>query len=71
MGPLWDSLFVGVRIRHGEDTFLLSQERYAKAVVSKFGLNDTNECSTPMDLKEDWTPRDNDIPLSNSEKQIY
>ena len=70
MGPLQDSLFVGVRIRC-TDVFLLSQERYANAIVFRFELNDANECFTPVDPKEDCNPRQEDIPLNDIERQTY
>ena len=71
MGPLQDSLFVGVHLRRVRDNILLSQERYAKAIVTRFGLEDANECSTIMDKKEDCTTRSHDTILDDEAKQNY
>lgn len=70
MGPLHDSMFVGLKIRRlrSERHIYLSQERYAGSIVSRFGLSEGNECSTPMDIKQDWTCKEDDVYLDSTVK---
>lgn len=40
---------------------LISHEKYAWAIIMRFGMENANECATPMDTKEDWMINKQDI----------
>ena len=73
MGALQDSVFVGLRIRRDREKRMvfISQEQYALEIVARFGLQDANGCSTPMEPKLDWSLCSNDIHLSDDQKKQY
>ena len=46
MGEL--SFMLGLQIKQREDAIFISQEKYARELVKKFGLEDSKEAKTPM-----------------------
>ena len=39
---------MGLQIKQREDDIFISQEKYARELVKKFGLGDSKEAKTPM-----------------------
>jgi len=54
LGSLDDTVFVRLRIRRIRELhiILISQEKYAQAILARFGMEEANEVATPMDTKE-------------------
>jgi len=53
----------GLRVRGMRELriILISHEKYAWAIIMRFGMENANECATPMDTKEDWMINKQDI----------
>ena len=53
MGEL--SFMLGLQIKQMEDGIFISQEKYARELVKKFGMEDSKEARTPMHTTLKWT----------------
>jgi len=49
----------------------LTPAHYAMQVLLRFGMEECAEVQTPMEQKEDWTVRKEDIPLNEEGKRQY
>ena len=73
LGQIDNSAFVGLRIKRDRENrrIMISQDTYALAILKKFGMENANECATPMDPKEDWPPKEDSEYLDEAEKKTY
>ena len=73
LGSLDDTVFVGLRIRRIRELhiILISQKKYARAILARFGMEEANEVATPMDTKENWTITETDVVLGEEGKRTY
>ena len=65
MGPTGTYLFLGLQIERNRPArqITIYQSIYARQILSRFVMSDCTSCSTPMDPKEDWTPKEGNVPL--------
>jgi len=73
LGATGEELFLGLRVERDRRNrrIELSQAHYAMQVLLRFGMEACAEVQTPMEQKEDWTVRKEDIPLNGEGKRQY
>ena len=52
MGEL--TFFLGLQIKQGDKGIFVSQSKYAKELVKKFGIENSKHASTPMSTSINW-----------------
>jgi Reverse transcriptase (RNA-dependent DNA polymerase) len=51
--------FLGLEVAQEGNGIFLSQQKYAKDLLNRFGMSNCNTCSTPMNVKEKLMKKDN------------
>nr|GFD25089.1 uncharacterized mitochondrial protein AtMg00810-like [Tanacetum cinerariifolium] len=68
MGEL--NFFLGLQVLQKEDDIFLSQDKYVRDILKKFGYSDVRSANTPMDKENPWgkdgTGKDVDLHLYRS-----
>ena len=55
--------FLGLQITQSNDEIFISQSKYAKNLVKKFGMNSTKHLKTPMRTNEKLSKDENGVPI--------
>nr|GEY33752.1 putative ribonuclease H-like domain-containing protein [Tanacetum cinerariifolium] len=66
MGEL--NFFLGLQVLQKEDGIFLSQDKYIRDILKKFGFSDVKSSNTPMDKENPWGK---DGPVKDVELQLY
>ena len=71
MRPIGTHLFLELQIERDQERHLISisQSIYARQILQRFAMSNCTPCSIPMDPKEDWCLKKDDVPLPD--KSIY
>ena len=59
-------LFLGFQIQQFQEGIFLSQAKYLKDILEKFGMSDASPCKTPMPTKITLTEDTNGTPFDPS-----
>ena len=73
LGELGEHLYLGlhfIRDRQAKQ-ILVGQPQYASQILQRFGMTTCDGCHIPMDPKEDWSIRQDDIYLSDDARRLY
>ena len=60
--------FIGLQIKQMHDGIFISQAKYAKSLVKKFGLENAKHCDTPMSITLNLSK---DASGKDVEKNLY
>ena len=58
--------FLGLQVKHMKSGIFISQSKYARNIVKKFGLEKTRHMRTPMGTNEKLIKDDNGVSVDSS-----
>ena len=55
--------FLGLQVKQSNEGIFISQSKYARNLVKKFGLDTSKHMKTPMGINEKLTKDENGVPV--------